>query len=344
PGYKYEKLAYSSLTGTNPEQRANVLEELRRLPEVASVTSADYILINEHLSGNNIGLPGDERELFNIADLYSVGNGYFDVMEIPIVEGHTFTEGMTDSREVMVSRRFTERMKDFADWSDGAVGKSVYISEHSHGSDLFTICGVYDDVRLGIIGNQDDRPSVMFYTAEVARNIIVKLHRQSPEAFAKVSERLASLLPEKTIALYSYPAEMVNRYGDSRKFRDSIMTAGLATLLISLMGLLGYTNDEMNRRRKEIAIRKINGATVAGIERLFLSNIFRLALPALALGCAVAWYVSEGWMEKFANKANLPFMLFICCCAAVLVLIMSTVGINCYRAANENPAVNIKSE
>ena len=155
---------------------------------------------------------------------------------------------------------------------------------------------------------------------------------------------IAGLVPNKTATLYSYPEEMVNSYSDSRKFRDSVMAGGLVTLLISLIGLLGYTNDEMNRRRKETAIRRINGATVLQIERLFLTDISRMALPALVLGCVVAWYVAEGWLEKFADKAGLPFLLFAACGLATLLIILSVVSLNCYRAANENPAVNIKAE
>jgi putative ABC transport system permease protein len=345
PGYEYENIAYCSLSGLNAEQRGNVLEEMLRLPETQSVTSADYLPLEGFFSGNNVRLPGDERDLFNIADLYSVGSNYFEVMGIRIAEGRTFTEGAGASREVMVSRSFVERMQAFADWTDGVVGKSVYISEHSRGKDeTFTICGVYDDVRLGVIGSQDNRPSAMFRTSGVAGNIIVKLHSLTPEAVATVSERLASLLPDKTVNVYSYPSEMVNRYGDSRKFRDSIMTAGLATLLISLMGLLGYTNDEMNRRRKETAIRKINGATSGEILRLYLAAVLRMALPALTIGCAVAWYVSEGWLERFDDKAALPVILFLAAGTAVLAVIITTAALNCYRAANENPALNIKSE
>ena len=344
PGYAYDKLAYVNLDGVDREARQRALEEISRLPEVARATSADELPHFGH-SGNNIQLPGDDRDLFNIADFYSVGDGYLDIMEIPVVEGRSFAEGSDSLRQVMVSRSFVERMKNFADWPGGAVGKSIFISEHSRAKDqTFTICGVYEDVRIGIIGNQDDRPSVMFYRSTASQNLLIKLHQQTPEALARVSDVLTAHLPNKTVDVYSYAAEMVNGYSDSRKFRDSVMAGGIVTLLISLMGLLGYTNDEMNRRRKETAIRKINGATVLEILRLYLSNISRMALPALVLGCAAAWYVSEGWLEKFAGKASLPFLLFATCGVVVLIVILFAAGVNCYRAACENPAVNIKAE
>ncbi|MDR1500568.1 MAG: ABC transporter permease [Tannerellaceae bacterium] len=345
PGYKTDNLVYFSIPGSSDDDRRSAIDEIARLAGVEKVTSADYILLDGRFSGNNINLPGDERDIFNVADLYSVGDGYLDVMEIPVIEGRSFTEGRGDAREVMVSRSFIEKLGNFVDISSGITGQSIFVSEHSRAADhTFTICGVYEDVRLGVIGQDDERPSVMFYNPGAARNIIVKLDQDTPEAVAKISSLISELAPDKTVNLYSYPGEMVNRYSDSRRFRDSVMIAGLATLLISIMGLLGYTNDEMNRRRKEIAIRKINGASIGGIEKLFLTNIFRLAIPSLALGTAVAWYISEGWMDKFAQKAPLSITLFIVCSASLLTLIMAAVAIKSYRAATENPSLNIKSE
>jgi putative ABC transport system permease protein len=339
PGYAYDNLAYCILRGTEGSDRRTAIEEISRLPEVARVTSAS-VLPFDWLSGNNVRLPGDNSDLFNIADHYYVGDGYLETLEIPVVAGRSFTEGVADSREVMVSRSFVERMKDFVDWPDGAVGKAIHISEHGDA----TICGVYEDVRLGVIGNQDDRPSVMFYTDRSGTILLVRFHHQTAEAMARVSDVVSKLMPGKTIAVNSWSAELTNRYSDSRKFRDSVLAGGLATALILLIGLVGYTNDEMNRRRRETAIRRINGATVFGILRLFLRDISRMALPAVALGCAVAWYVAGGWLEKFSDKAAFPFLLFAACALAVLTVILSAAGLNCYRAANENPAANIKAE
>ena len=66
-------------------------------------------------------------------------------------------------------------------------------------------------------------------------------------------------MPDKDIEVLSYAAEMRNAYSGSRRFRNSVMIGGIITVLISLAGLVGYTKDETNRRRREIALRKTNG-------------------------------------------------------------------------------------
>ena len=344
PGYNYDNLAYSSIFGVNEELRQKALDEVGRMPEVAEVTTCSHLLLSS-AAGNNIHLPDDDRELFNIADLYSVGDNYLNIMKIPIVEGRNFIEKTSSSKEVMVSRSFIDKIMKFADWSDGVVGKSIRITQHSDGpTDYYTICGVYEDIRLGIIGGQDTRPTIMFYSNKPCPFMLVKYHNQTSEAIKKTTDLLQSIMPDRDVVINSYSAEMVNKYSDSANFRNSILAAGLVTLVICLMGLIGYANDETNRRKKETAIRKVNGATVLDIQRMFLKDINYMALPAITIGCIIAYFIASSWLERFADKTNLPATLFAGCALIVLFIILITVSIRSYRAANENPAESIKSE
>jgi putative ABC transport system permease protein len=316
------------------------------MPEVAEVTTCDQLLFTG-APGNNIYLPDDDRELFNIADLYSVGNGYLNIMEIPVIEGRSFIENTSSSREVMVSRSFVDQINKFTDWTDGVVGKNILITEHSKGNPAeasFMICGVYEDIRLGIIGAQDTRSTIMFYDEKPSRYMIIKFHEQTSEAFKKVTDLLQRVLPDKEIVVNSYSTEITNRYSDSANFRDSVLAAGLVTLIICLMGLIGYTNDETNRRKKETAIRKVNGATTFDIQRLFVRDINYMAFPAIIVGCIIAYFVANSWLKKFADKAELTLLLFIGCALVVLLVILTAVILRSYRAANENPAESVRSE
>lgn len=343
PGYIYDNLAYFSMLGVNEELRQKTLDEVGRLPEVAKVATCSQLLFVE-ASGNNIYLPNDDRELFNIADLYAVGNDYLDIMEIPVVEGRSFTENTPSSNEIMVSRSFMDRINKFVNWSDGIVGKQIIVSEHSQEGTLFTICGIYEDIRLGIIGRQDTRPTVMFYNEKPSSILLIKFHKETPEALENVTDILQAVFPDKEIDLNSYSAEMMIQYSDSANFRDSVLATGLVTLIICLMGLIGYTNDETNRRKRETAIRKVNGATLFDIQRLFLKDITYMALPAIIGGCIIAYFVSNSWLKRFADKADVTLLLFACSAFVVLLIILSAVAIRSYSAANEDPANSVKSE
>ncbi|MDF9831091.1 ABC transporter permease [Parabacteroides sp. PF5-6] len=344
PGYEYKDLAYVTLGGIEDDMRQKALDEIGRLSEVSAVSSCWQLPLH-WASGNNVMLPGNDNDLFNIADYYFVSNGYHELMEIPVVEGRTFTEDIPSSREVMVSRRFLEKISAHADWSDGAIGKDFALTEHSRNSnDTYKICGVYEDFRMGAIGHEDPRASVMFYRSEPAEVILIRFHQMTAENIQAVTDVLSQLLPNKEIQVYSYPNELMSLYTDSRRYRDSLMAGGIVALIIALIGLMGYTNDEMNRRRKETAVRKVNGARVRDILYLFVRDISRIAVPALILGCGVAAYVASRWQQQFSEKTSLSFVLYLICGVFVLTVIMGVVSLNCYRGATANPAESVKSE
>lgn len=344
-GYSYENLLVASMQGIDQENRRHLLEEIQRLPEVAAVSSC-YQLPYDGASGNNIALPeAPDKQLFNVADNYYVGNGYLQLMDIPVIAGRSFTENSPASREVMVSRSFVEKMKLTANWNDGAVGKSILLSEHSQQeTDLFTICGVYEDYRKGSIGRIDQRPSVTFYGNFVSDKLLIRLHELTPERTEKINLLLNTLQPTREMTAYSYASEYRAYYEDSRRFRDSVIIGGLAALFITLIGLIGYTNDEMNRRRKETAIRKVNGATMLRLQQLFMGDIARFAIPAVIFAGGIAAYVAMQWLDQFNEKAAISFPLYFICGLFVLTIILTVVTLNCYKVANDNPINSLKSE
>ena len=256
PGYAYEKLAYCSTQGVEESVRNTAIEELRKIPEVDKV-SACYDLPISGMSGNNVSLPGDDRELFNIADMYWVKDDFFSLMEIPVIEGEVFRSDGSASNKVMVSRSFVEKMEQVAGWTGSAIGKNIIITEHSQNGEPFTICGVYEDVCIGSTGNPDTRPTALFYD-RYAPMILIKFHEMSPENIKKAQKVLEDVMPDRNVTVTAYYMDMIDLYKDSRTFRDSVMIGGIVTLIIALIGLLGYTSDETNRRGRENANPKVN--------------------------------------------------------------------------------------
>ena len=342
PGYAYEKLAYCSTQGVEESVRNTAIEELRKIPEVDKV-SACYDLPISGMSGNNVSLPGDDRELFNIADMYWVKDDFFSLMEIPVIEGEVFRSDGSASNKVMVSRSFVEKMEQVAGWTGSAIGKNIIITEHSQNGEPFTICGVYEGVCIGSTGNPDTRPTALFYD-RYAPMILIKFHEMSPENIKKAQKVLEDVMPDRNVTVTAYYMDMIDLYKDSRTFRDSVMIGGIVTLIIALIGLLGYTSDETNRRGREIAIRKVNGATAWSILKMISKDISYIAIPAIVIGMTVAYYSGTGWLEKFTEKAPIGFFIFLAGAMMVYVLIIACVLYRAWAVSNSNPVDSLKSE
>ena len=345
PGYDYDNLVYLNVSAVDTSFRTSLAQELERLPEVRGVTLSTSLFF-EGASGNNVFMPGSTEILFNVCDLYFAGDAYFDVTGLEIVEGKAFREGVRYSDEVMVSKSFAEKIKPLVDWPGGVIGHRIGVTEHSGMGSYFEICGVYEDLRVGVIGSEDDRPSVLFYGRDprLFNYMLVAFHHRDAEAMAKVGEVVERLLPGGNVRLYSFRDEIVESYRDVVQFRNQVLVGGIVCLLITLLGLLGYLNDELARRRKEIAVRRVHGASQGGVLGLFWKDTLRTSLPAVLVGALAAYFVLERWLQQFSVKAGMPWWMFAAGILVVCVLAYGCLVVQVARFASRNPVEGLRSE
>ena len=341
-GYEYDNLLVVFMPGCKSDDFFRVQEELLKRAEVAGCEVMSEIPLNGS-SGNNVYLQGAEKELFNIADRYNASEGTAELFGIEYVEGRE----PVAPKEVAVSRKFVEKMQQFADWSDGAIGKGVIFTGHSqHKDDIYTICGVYEDYKIGAV-YADERPSATFGAGQGWKDMtlsfaVVKLSQMNANVIASLQGFLEDLLPDKTLTIASYEEGMLEEFADIRKMKDAVLLGGLFSLIISLMGLIGYIRDEIQRRSSEMAIRKINGAFAREIVAIFIADILKLVLVAAILGVVAAWLAGDTVLQMFPDKTPLSFWIFAAGVASVTVVIRATTVLNCLAAASANPVSSLR--
>jgi len=343
PGYIYEKVLYSNVDGTDSLARQNIIDKLQKLPNVEMVATASRLPFQK-LSGNNVIIPEKpDQEIFNIGDFYWCDENFFPLLQIPIIEGSGFDREKSTGMDMLVSQKFVKKMEEVAGWKDGVIDKNIIITEHSYQVPN-KIVGVYPNIRLGSIGLEDNRPSVIFYSHKPSNNILVRLHELGSDNIQQIYDVFKSVLPDRDVTIIPYTNSMIRLYDKPKMFSKAIMIGGIVTLLITLIGLIGYTINEVTRRKSEIAIRKVNGATLSEILILFIKDNLWVTIPALICGGVAAAIASIKWMEDFSEKIELTPWLFISCGIVVLAIVLSVVVINCIRVANQNPVDTLKSE
>ena len=344
-GYDYKNLYYFDLFDGDRQAQVRAVETLKRLPEVSGV-AASYNLPYMGSNGDNVSLPEDDRELFNIADQYECSPEFYDLMGIRFLEGRA----PRDSSEVVVDEKFVRKMAEFTDWSDGAVGKLVFITGHDRSGDTgrryFTISGIYKPYLIGNLTGVDERPSALFYgeIGSMSSWMPHILFKVRPEALENVHGALNEALPDKEISIVSYEEEMRAAYADSKKMRNTMALGAVFSLLIALLGLIGFIRDESLRRSKEMAVRKINGATTRDILGVFASDILKLSTVMAVIACIAAYFVAHKWLEQFAEKVSLNLLYFIGGALLVLTIVLGVVVLNCLRIARANPVESLKAE
>jgi ABC-type antimicrobial peptide transport system permease subunit len=134
------------------------------------------------------------------------------------------------------------------------------------------------------------------------------------------------------------------------KFDDEKLTGKLAwlfsvlTIFISCLGLFGLAAYMAENRIKEIGVRKILGATVAGITALLSRDFVKLVLVAIGVATPVAWLVMDKWLQTFMYKINISWWMFALAGAIAIVIALITVSFQAIKAAIANPVKSLRTE
>ena len=164
------------------------------------------------------------------------------------------------------------------------------------------------------------------------------------ENLSKITALMKETFPTEDIQFRSARQEVDNQYQEVHRFRNTVVVASVAILVIVLMGLLGFVNDEVQRRSKEIAIRKVNGAKSWDIVNLLNQNIFWIALPSIFIGIVLAYVVGNKWLEQFTDQISLSAWHFLLLLLLISLLIVGSVTGKSWHIADENPVNSIKNE
>lgn len=119
--------------------------------------------------------------------------------------------------------------------------------------------------------------------------------------------------------------------------------AGIA-IVISSLGLLALAAFSIERRRKEIGIRKVLGSSVFNIVKLLSSDFVKMVMIAILIALPLSYFLAEEWLSSFAFRIEISWWWFILSGLIALTIAMLTVSLQTFRAATLNPAISLKEE
>ncbi len=346
-GFEYKNIGVLELRGIPTEKAPTIISELKKLSCVEGVATA-YSDFSRIASGNNVWTENHEENAVNVADLYWANPEIFDVMGIKFLQGGPFREGVDSTTyEVIVEERFIDVMRDHFDEKDSnLIGKTFHITEHGGAQVDFTICGVIENMRRG--GFEDDssdkRAAVMFPVFFPYGDAYVRFTEITPENMRLAQNVINEVIGEGERYLYPYSDSINALMEPTKRFGQAVMIVGVAILLIALIGLIGFTTDEVQRRRKEIAIRKVSGTSDKDILKLFCMDILKVAIPALVLGGAVSLIIGNEWLSRFTDKVSIAPIYTILCIVVVIMIVSIVVTLNIMKAVRTNPVVYLREE
>ena len=144
---------------------------------------------------------------------------------------------------------------------------------------------------------------------------------------------------------YFFADESFNKqYAAEQQLGNVFIGAAGMAIIIACLGLFGLAAFTAQQRKKEIGIRKVLGATVAGIASLLSIDFIKLVLIALLIASPLAWWAGHQWLQNFAYRTEVSWWMFaVAGCIAVLIAII-TISFQAIRAAVANPVKSLRTE
>ena len=332
-GFNKDQVAIVNLT---PEiyakHKPQYIQKLKDYPGIEDVAFSIYELSKEDDMIDLEYARHEDKDVF--FKVFYASENFLSVMDIQVEEGRDFTrEDLNKAQSDYIINPAAER--DF----------------HLHPGDRFndrTVLGVSKDFRFNscriasspfvfALNNDIPNPKLVSY---IRFNSKTNLQ----EAVAHVRETLKEIDPTFPFEISFYNTILNNLYQKEQTLGKLISLFGILAILISIVGVFGLVLFETQYRRKEIGIRKINGATTGQILLMFNKTYIRIVSVCFIISIPIAWMGTQQWLENFAYKTPLHLWVFIVAFLIILSVTIGTVTFRNWQAANENPVNSVKSE
>lgn len=319
--------------------------ELKNLSYVKTTTLAQTYPGGEYdnlASSVGITYPNGTRDDTRIWYNYVVGPEYFELMNMEFVAGSPFMENSQGrSSEIVLNERFVKHM-GISKMQD-AVDKTVKF----FGED-WVISGVIKDYHhFGL--KTAIEPMLLRYNRNVS-NVLVKIEQGSVSTveingiISQIESNWKKRFPQSTFNYTFLNQKFEAQYNEDKAFGSAFRIFTILAILIASMGLFGLTSYTVVQRKKEIGIRKVNGATIAQVLTLLNKDFVKWVFFAFIIAVPISWYAMNKWLEGFAYKTDLSWWIFILAGFTALTIALLTVSWQSFKAAIQNPVSSLRDE
>ncbi len=207
----------------------------------------------------------------------------------------------------------------------------------------YEIIGFIPDIKIFSFYKSSSTPLALLTGADRQFNMYLKLKPEvdEKEAIAYCKKTVEPFI-EPFSGIVDFPVRMLDDVAeelyekDLNQMRMLSLFCGIS-MFISIIGVLGLVIFELQSRRKEIAIRKINGATTSSVILFFNKTYIRIMFICFIIAVPVAWYQVQAWLDGFVYHIPVYGWVFVAAFIALLFITVIAVSLQCWRTANGNP-------
>ena len=318
-----------------------VRDEFAKLPQVSDVSLA--FEIPDGANGGQVPVykAGSDSTQFTYLQLLRTDENYLATYQVPMVSGSFFDKNGVDSGKMVINEAAitTLGLKN----ADEAIGRQFRVPGDQT---LFTIKGVARNYHFGSM--QKAIPPIVFFNVRFSplfRYLSFKLKPGNVNAsISAIQKKWSQLLPGSSFEYTFMDDTLEKLYASELQLKKAAYTSTVLALIIVLLGILGLVSLSIQKKTKEIGIRKVLGASVTSIISLFMKEFVWIMLIAGLIACPLAWMIMQGWLNDYAYRINLTATPFIISLAGLTTITILLIALQTVKAGLQNPVKSLRTE
>lgn len=311
-----------------------VKADLLKQPGVLAVTWSNSTITDiGQQTGNNSWDGKEEGETLMLSPM-AIDKEFIDFFKIELQAGKNFDGLPADSLNYILNETAVKaaRIQD-------PIGKKFKLWNIEG-----TIIGVVKDFHFSSM-REKIKPAIFYYAPGVYGQLYVKTNTtQASKAIAAVEKKWNQYnagFPFK----YAFLDESFNNLYQSEQRTGTLFNIFSAiAIFISCLGLFGLAAYTAQVRTREIGVRKVLGASITGIIKLLAADFVKLVLVAIIIGIPIAWFITNKWLQDFAYKINVGWLVFVLAGFMAMVIAILTISFQSIKAAVQNPVKSLRTE
>jgi len=337
-GINYSDVVSIRLKDANDKETVQYLKnEFLLNPNVLDVAFVSDI---NGVSGSQGSIKTDDSLSKSITVRYGyVDYNFFKMMDVPIIKGRNFNkENALDEKEAII---LNQAAVDYLGW-DNPIGKTFEPFDDS----LIKrrVIGVIEDYNYYSIHSKIE-PAFYIINPDDSHVLAVKMnHLNQKKTLEKLENVWKSRFPGVPFSYKMAEDVIHDAYKDEKNTLRIFSFFTILSLVVSCLGLYGLTALMIERKTKEIGIRKVFGGSVAQIVSNLLKNFVGLIFIAGIIATPIAWYLMGEALTNFAYSISISWFYFFESIVVALVVALLTITFHAVKAANANPVDSLRYE
>lgn len=341
-GYQQDNLVYITFDEATKTKHESLSAEFKKIPGVVNLTKSDKLPFWGGNSSWGYNWQGKDPENKVLINLMRIDRNYFNTLGIELDEGRSFAsifdkhtnEENGLPREVILNAEAIKRMK-----MDDPIGK--YFGRND---DRASIVGVtqnfhFESLKRGI------EPMLMIPITENPDVLIMRIQPGDfSETLAMIKESWKSIIPDVTCDIGFFDQRLEQMYSSEVRISGLFRYFSFVAIFIACIGLFGLSVFAIERRRKEIGIRKVNGSKVVQILTMLNKDFLRWVIISIVMASPIAWFAMNKWLQNFAYKTSLDWWIFVLAGILAIGIALLTVSWQSWKAATKNPVEALRYE